>query len=287
MLIVDFPNNVNKLTTSPLYQWDYGQVLKITGLGTLQVVQVHFCNRSCVETIVRLGSSIDDGLEVAIPDSLLEDEWDINAFIYVFGENCAQTIKHVQIPVIKRKKPEDYIDPIPPSAQTELEQMIAHVNETYDKLSDEYNALAGYVDGRIDAVDDQVTILDNVLVRDEERIILLEEQVTDLNNQMDCIVNGYPIKLTADATSIGFEQDEIGIEKVITITPIFVGTAGTYNLLLKRLSRGADTISAYYYNNYFVARLDDTTKQGENTYRVYLVENPSVYIDISVKLRFD
>lgn len=284
MLIVDFPNNVNKLTTSPLYQWDYGQVLKITGLGTLQVVQVHFCNRSCVETIVRLGSSIDDGLEVAIPDSLLEDEWDINAFIYVFGENCAQTIKHVQIPVIKRKKPEDYIDPIPPSAQTELEQMIAHVNETYDKLSDEYNALAGYVDGRIDAVSDRVTILEHDSARDEERIILLEEQVTDLNNQMDCIVNGYPIKLTVDAIGIEFDQDPVGTEKLITITPIFVGTAGTYNLSYKILSKSAKTVSVALNGKYFMARLDATNAQGENIYRIYLIENPSVYIDVKVKL---
>ena len=151
--IVDFSTGVNEKIAEPLWQWDYGQTLIIKGIENVQVVQVHFCDRSCTEAIVRIGTLVDDEIEVAIPDSLLENEWDINAFVYICGEGCGQTIKHVQIPVLKRKKPGDY-EPIPPSVQTELDKMIATVNATTEtnkelvaESATQVTKIAGYCDG--------------------------------------------------------------------------------------------------------------------------------------------
>ena len=44
--IVDFSTGANEKIAEPLWQWDYCHILKITGLGNIQVVQVHFCDRS-------------------------------------------------------------------------------------------------------------------------------------------------------------------------------------------------------------------------------------------------
>ena len=137
MVTAHIPKGINKVTTDkPLYQWDYGQVLRITGDDLPVVCQVHFCDRSCTETKVRIGSQVDGGLEVVIPDILLENEWPINAFIYVVSENCGNTIKHIHIPVNKRKKPEDFVDPIPEDIQTELEKLIANINDVFVEVKE-------------------------------------------------------------------------------------------------------------------------------------------------------
>lgn len=141
MIIVNFPKGTNTVTSEPLYQWDYGQKLKITGAG-LQVCQVHFCDRTCNETIVRIAGVTADatGIEVAIPDRLLENEYPINAFVYYCGENEGQTIKHIQIPVIKRKRPEEYVDPVPDNIQTQMEEMLANANAAIQTIQGYYGA---------------------------------------------------------------------------------------------------------------------------------------------------
>lgn len=141
MVEVNIPVGITKVTASPpLFQWDYGQILRITGNNLPSVCEVHFCNKNCKETIVCLGKLVDiNTIETPIPDRLLKDEFDINAFIYVVGENCGNTIKQIHIPVTKRKKPEDYVDPLPEEAQTELETLIANINGTLNKIEGYYN----------------------------------------------------------------------------------------------------------------------------------------------------
>lgn len=88
MINVVFPSGYNEITAPVLTQWDYGQTLRIYGLNLPQAVQVHFCDKSCKKAVVRLGNAIveADGTgytEVSIPDILLENKWDIHAFIFV------------------------------------------------------------------------------------------------------------------------------------------------------------------------------------------------------------
>ena len=85
MIQVNFPYGSKEATSSSLYQWDYGQKLQIYGTELNDItIQVHFCDKSCDRTIVRIASLLDAATSnvVSIPDSLLENDWDINAFIY-------------------------------------------------------------------------------------------------------------------------------------------------------------------------------------------------------------
>lgn len=52
-IIANFPAGITEITVSGLFQWDYGQKLAIYGLNLPQTVQVHFCDKSCEEAIVR------------------------------------------------------------------------------------------------------------------------------------------------------------------------------------------------------------------------------------------
>ena len=55
MIVVTFINDYKYSTSSPVYQWDYGQKLIMYGLDTTNdVIQVHFTDNSCERTIVRL-----------------------------------------------------------------------------------------------------------------------------------------------------------------------------------------------------------------------------------------
>lgn len=287
-IIVDFSTGVDKKTAEPLWQWDYGQVLKITGLGTLQVAQVHFCDRSCTETIVRLGNLINDGLEVTIPDKLLENEWDINAFVYVCGEGCGQTIKHVQIPVIKRKKPEDYIDPIPPTAQTELEQMIAAVNETLANIEDLYNDTITVEDLNemiTEEVTKQVESLKSDVADIQNDIQSLTTRVSNLEFNVNTYILKYPSSITAKSTeyTLVWNQDDPSQEKaLVRITPS-PAESTNYTLGVQAIS-GASKIMAEVKSNTSV--LFELTSAAEKdkvyTYKIYVVERPSVYVNISI-----
>lgn len=148
MIEVYIPEGVTKVESSkPLYQWDYGRKLVIKGDNLPNACQVHFCDRTCDKTKVRIASPIEDGMEVSIPDDLLENEYPIEAFFYVTEEDKGYTIIQVHIPVIKRKQPEEYTEPIPPAVQTELEVLLANCNDAVTLVEtklDEYKGLLDY-----------------------------------------------------------------------------------------------------------------------------------------------
>ena len=114
MIEVIFPTGYDEVTIPALNQWDYGQVLNISGidlssLSNPSTVQVHFSDKSCVDAKVRLGAISNNKIAVQIPDILLANQYDVHAFIYLTNPNSGVTIKKIIIPVIPRKKPEDYV----------------------------------------------------------------------------------------------------------------------------------------------------------------------------------
>ena len=87
-----------EITTRPLYQYDYGQVLKLVGDQLPEGVEFHVGNTN--ETTVRV-YPLPDGL-VPIPDEYLETGKDIEVCLYVRDETSGNTIGKIIIPVKKR-----------------------------------------------------------------------------------------------------------------------------------------------------------------------------------------
>ena len=104
MITANFLNS-SEVTTDRLFQWDIGQQLKIENIGSATTPNVHFCNKKSDNALV---VEIKDGV-YNIPNTLLAEEYDITAFIYVGDETEAKTIKVIHIPVTKRTKPSSYI----------------------------------------------------------------------------------------------------------------------------------------------------------------------------------
>lgn len=89
-----------------LYQYDKGQILKITDKvedGT----EVQFSNYNSEITI---NKAINDS-QVEIPDILLQENKKILAYLKIIKSDSETTIKTVIIPVKARTKPADYIEP--------------------------------------------------------------------------------------------------------------------------------------------------------------------------------
>ena len=95
-----------------LWQYDYGQVLRIQGLHLPSAVEVHF---SLQETggvaPMRVGVTKDGVTDVVIPDSMLENDgttsdYDIFAFIYLTDDTSGQTEYKIKLHVKSRPEPE-------------------------------------------------------------------------------------------------------------------------------------------------------------------------------------
>ena len=115
---------LREVTTSPLWQYDYGQILKITGLDLPQAFEVHFSNsRKSGETITQIGTDS----QVTIPDMYLTSGADIYAFIFLHdGTDDGETEYVIKIPVRERPEPSD-IEPTP-EQQDFITEAIAALN---------------------------------------------------------------------------------------------------------------------------------------------------------------
>lgn len=93
--------------TTPLYQWDFGQVLRVIGTKISAPIQIHFSNGND-EALVVLAEVEGNDLVANIPDELLEVYRNIMAYIYYTDDDSGQTVYKINIPVLARQKPEDY-----------------------------------------------------------------------------------------------------------------------------------------------------------------------------------
>lgn len=111
-------------TTAPLWQWDYGQVLKLDGFPSLpDAYEVHFANVGGSESKTQIGTA--EG--VAIPDEYLTSGAAIMAWLFLHaGESDGETVYRIMVPVIRRAQPSD-AEPTP-EQQSVITEAIAALN---------------------------------------------------------------------------------------------------------------------------------------------------------------
>lgn len=122
-----------------LFQYDRGQRLTFTGVDLPEAYQVHFSNDE-------LGISkpvIGDTSGVDIPDEYLVSGQSIHVWVYIAGDDHAETEYHGVISVIRRAEPTD-IEPTPVQ-KTVIDQTIAALNSAVDRA----NGIADGIDETI------------------------------------------------------------------------------------------------------------------------------------------
>lgn len=108
----------------PAWQWDTGQVLRISGtdFDFPSKTQVQFTVNG--ETLTSVAGVIDGVATVSIPDAVFENEGNVPVYIYVSEDDAtAETLYTAMLTVRSRSKPEDYSDPTE-AEQTMFQQAI-------------------------------------------------------------------------------------------------------------------------------------------------------------------
>lgn len=148
-----------------LYQYDKGQILKITDKvedGT----EVQFSNGNSETTI---NKAINDS-QVEIPDILLQENKKILAYLKIINSDSETTIKTVIIPVKARTKPADYIEPEQEKpfrkyVEEKLENAEKLVAEANDKVKVNEECLK-QIDTRTEQATTQITEVTNAKLTD-------------------------------------------------------------------------------------------------------------------------
>lgn len=121
MITAVFQNNDDYAHAYGLWQWDYGQQLRIEGLHLPTAVEIHFAlQETGGEAIPRVGTTKDGVTTVTIPDSMLEGNstvwtadkaYNIYAWVYLSDKSSGETIKRITMQVKSRPKPEAFDAP--------------------------------------------------------------------------------------------------------------------------------------------------------------------------------
>lgn len=121
MITAVFQNNDDYAHAYGLWQWDYGQQLRIEGLHLPTAVEIHFAlQETGGEAITRVGTTKDGVTTVTIPDSMLEGNratwtadkaYNIYAWVYMSDKLSGETIKRITMQVKSRPKPEAFEAP--------------------------------------------------------------------------------------------------------------------------------------------------------------------------------
>ncbi len=114
--IARFKEGSRTAEVKDIWQWDYGQILRIQGLNLPTAVEIHFSlDEHGGEAARRIGITKDGVTDVPIPDSMVENEsaygdsYYFFAYIYLTDETSGNTEYKIRAKVSTRSKPEGYV----------------------------------------------------------------------------------------------------------------------------------------------------------------------------------
>ena len=206
---------------SGLWQWDYGQTLRIQGLSLPAAVEIHFSlQETGGESETRIGVTHDSVTDVPIPDSMLENggstqDYYIYSWVYVTNETSGETIKHIKMPVKSRPKPQTFSKPEDGDL---FREAIAAVNKSAVDAQNAEKSAESWAHGHEEYPD-----------RDEDNAKYYAEQAKESAEHADQVAtkngfasmeieedgNLYLTKTTNIADTMNFELNENGELEVI------------------------------------------------------------------------
>ena len=146
-----FTGGETKAVATGLWQWDYGQTLRVEGLNLPRTLEVHFHQRT--RQWLMYGVTVDGVMTVSIPNEFLQYAQPVVAYIYLHDtETDGETQYEVTLPVVAREKPVDYdeTDPATTAAYQALVDATALLRdaiETVQEYANEASAHATAAEG--------------------------------------------------------------------------------------------------------------------------------------------
>ena len=135
---VKFGEDSRQTVSDALTQWDYGQLLRIEDIPEVESAEIHFTCKGKRNALIIEADIVDGTATAKIPNELLMEGEEIQAYIYAMTSDSGKTIYTVIIPVKRREKPEDYSEP---EHQDKLKEII----DKLDKKADDLQYADGYL----------------------------------------------------------------------------------------------------------------------------------------------
>lgn len=129
--------------TKPIYQYDYGMIIKPVGISLPDAYEVHFSNYEYTD---KAKPQIGNSNGVAIPDEYLVTGKDVWAFIFLHtGADDGETEYKIHIPVVA--KPQPINEQPTPVEQSAIDQAIAALNIAVEKADEAITHYPTIIDG--------------------------------------------------------------------------------------------------------------------------------------------
>ena len=167
IVIADFHNGNYSVKTDPVWQYDYGRVMQITGVELPSAYEVHFASDPLGFSKTQIGN--ENG--VRIPDEYLQTGQMVYAWLFLHeGQDDGETRFSISIPVRRRAMPLD-VEPTTEEQNT-ITQTIALLSQLSSDMAQAVNAL----NSAFLVVNAYVGTLDG---RD---VLLLDKTITEIRN---------------------------------------------------------------------------------------------------------
>ena len=200
MVIANFKNDSHPIVYGAS-QWNYGEVLRIQGLNLPKAVEIHFSlEKTAGQAIPRIGTTKDGVTDVVIPDSLLENEGELQDYfvyvwIYLTDATSGRTEHSLSIKVKARSKPEipggdDNADP--------FREAIKAVNESAERAETAEQKAAEHAEQT--KLDAQKT------TADRQEVEKLVDSVSGISEQVQIVKDYKEQAQTAATNALQSEQ---------------------------------------------------------------------------------
>ncbi len=205
----------NIYNVDPLYQWDKNQELKVNDVDYVVAPVVHFVDYTIDKAIVVQSKLTGDTITAPIPNVLLENPYDITAYIYVYNDKVGNTVRVIKIPVIARAKPDDYVftENVQIATLAEIEARVSNLlaNLTNNKGTTEVIDIRVGADGKTytsagKAVREQIKSLKNAIDALSEGGLILKEDF--IGSQVNEWLNEHP-EATTTVQDKSIEKDKL------------------------------------------------------------------------------
>ena len=136
-----------------VWQYNYGQILRIQGLKLPRNVEIHFATqRTGGIALPRVGVTRDGVTDVVIPDSMLENgdatsDYPVYAFVYLTDETSGQTEYMIRMQIKSRPRPEVPGGSEDPGA---FHEAVQEVRKLTEKATESERQAEGWAHGRED-----------------------------------------------------------------------------------------------------------------------------------------
>ena len=200
-----FVRNGVTVRTLPVYQYDSGMILQISGLDDLpSTFRADFSNAETGQSKSVIGT---DG-EVHIPYEYFVPGATIHCWLVWSGEDYTVTRKHIMIPIARRATPTD--EEPSPDEQGVIDQAIAKLNDAVAQTGQDVEAAAGYAERAEQSAQAAIDAQDAAVAAQNAAEAARDKSVQSASNAS---VSAQSAQTSADAAQAGAQSAQAAADQ--------------------------------------------------------------------------